>query len=63
MAVEKLNEGSADYHLSLCVGALLCDKSMAGLSFDELMAKADALMYQKKRMQHAEAGAGTVAGR
>ncbi len=63
-AIEKLNrDAGAEYHLSLSVGALLCDASLAGLSFDQLMAKADALMYEKKRKHHAEAGAGSTAGR
>jgi diguanylate cyclase (GGDEF)-like protein len=37
------------FQLSLSVGALTCDNSLGGISIEELLARADALMYQQKR--------------
>jgi diguanylate cyclase (GGDEF)-like protein len=39
------------YKLSLSVGVLSCDSALGDLSLDDLLARADALMYRQKR-QH-----------
>ena len=51
--VEESNRrSSGSIHLSLSVGALLCDQSMGSLSLEELLSRTDALMYEKKASQH-----------
>ena len=42
------------YHLALSVGALSCDKSLGDLSIEELITRADALMYQQKRNRQSQ---------
>ena len=37
------------FQLSLSVGVLACDNSLEGSTFEELLARTDALMYEKKR--------------
>jgi diguanylate cyclase (GGDEF)-like protein len=48
--IEQRNK-SADraYKLVLSIGVLKCDSSMQGLTIEDLLAKADALMYEQKR--------------
>jgi diguanylate cyclase (GGDEF)-like protein len=49
-AVEKSNAAaSSSLPLSLSVGILLCDDSLKNLAMDELVARADALMYLEKK--------------
>ena len=40
------------FRLSLSVGVLCCDESLRDASFEELLARADALMYQQKADHH-----------
>jgi len=37
------------FHLALSVGMLVCDKASGGFSFEELLDRADALMYERKQ--------------
>jgi len=48
---QKNNTADRAYKLVLSVGVLTCDSSMQGLSIEDLLAKADTLMYQQKQ-QH-----------
>ena len=41
-------QSGAGYDLSLSVGALHCDETMQGKSIEDLLARADALMYEQK---------------
>ena len=41
-------ESAAKYDLSLSAGALLCDQTMYSLTIEDLLARADALMYSQK---------------
>lgn len=52
--VEQKNEkGGRVFRLSLSVGALMCDNSIQAKSIEELLARADELMYeQKKHRKH-----------
>ena len=45
---ENSSQSGARYELSLSVGALLCDETMYGKSIEDLLARADALMYVQK---------------
>jgi diguanylate cyclase (GGDEF)-like protein len=42
------------YHLALSVGVLSCDKALGDLSIEELITRADALMYQEKRERQSQ---------
>ena len=44
------------YELALSVGVLPCDSSAANLSLEDLLARADVLMYEQKRMRHQQRG-------
>jgi len=46
---QKNNSAGRAYKLVLSVGVLTCDSSLQDLSIEDLLAKADALMYQQKR--------------
>jgi diguanylate cyclase (GGDEF)-like protein len=46
---QKNNSAGRAYKLVLSVGVLTCDSSMQGLSIEDLLAKADTLMYQQKQ--------------
>jgi len=46
---QRNNAAGRDYKLVLSVGVLKCDISMQGLTIEDLLAKADALMYEQKR--------------
>jgi diguanylate cyclase (GGDEF)-like protein len=50
-AIIEQRNNSADraYKLVLSIGVLKCDSSMQGLTIEDLLAKADALMYEQKR--------------
>ena len=43
---------SDKYELALSVGVLPCDTSVANLTLEDLLARADVLMYEQKRMRH-----------
>jgi GGDEF domain-containing protein len=48
---QKNKELGRTYQLSLSVGVLCCDASLKSLTMDELLAKADDLMYLKKKQR------------
>jgi diguanylate cyclase (GGDEF)-like protein len=45
---QRNNTVGRSYELVLSVGVLTCDSSMQSLSIEDLLAKADALMYEQK---------------
>jgi len=48
--IQQINEKSdRPYHLSLSVGILICDSSLGVLPIEDLLGRADALMYEQKR--------------
>jgi diguanylate cyclase (GGDEF)-like protein len=48
--VEQINEKSGrPYQISLSIGILTCDSSLGTLPIEDLLGKADVLMYQQKR--------------
>lgn len=46
---QRNNAADRGYKLVLSVGVLTCDSSMQGLSIEDLLAKADILMYEQKQ--------------
>jgi len=55
IVAQKNKEPGRTYQLSSSVGALCCDASLKSLSLDELLAKADDLMYLQKEEKRREA--------
>lgn len=53
----RCNEG---YELALSVGVLPCDISVASLPIEDLLARADILMYEQKRVRHVQRGGGQI---
>lgn len=49
----------AGWQLSLSIGVLRCDNTMESLSIEDLVARADGLMYQEKRSYHTVRSGGT----
>ena len=50
--LERSNRRSgSSFELSLSIGALECDSSMSGASVDDLLAKADEMMYEQKAVR------------
>jgi diguanylate cyclase (GGDEF)-like protein len=48
--VQQSNEKTGHaFQLSLSIGILTCDSSLGAISIEDLLARADALMYQQKR--------------
>lgn len=45
----QLNSAGRAYQISLSIGMLRCDSTLEGHSFEDLLARADALMYEQKR--------------
>lgn len=55
-AIEQSNEKSGrPFQLSLSVGILACDSSLGPIPIEDLLARADELMYRQKRERTAEA--------
>jgi diguanylate cyclase (GGDEF)-like protein len=49
-AVQQItNKTGRPYQISLSIGILRCDDSLGALSIEDLLARADALMYEQKR--------------
>ena len=48
--------------LSLSIGVLRCDETMESLCIEDLMARADGLMYEEKRRHHSAFAVGRKAG-
>ena len=59
-ALRQTNEKrGATLQLSMSIGVLRCDNTMANLCIEDLMAQADGLMYQEKRSHHLTLTGGT----
>jgi diguanylate cyclase (GGDEF)-like protein len=56
-AVAQKNEKTTKpYRVALSAGVLACDNTMEALSLEDLLAKADALLYEQKRKNKAQGG-------
>jgi diguanylate cyclase (GGDEF)-like protein len=56
-AVQQRNEKAAKpYEIVLSTGVLVCDKSMQAPSIEDLLTRADALMYEQKRLHKTQGG-------
>ena len=56
-AIRQSNEKSGrSFQLSLSVGVLTCDNSLGAISIEDLLARADSLMYEQKRERQKQSG-------